>query len=139
MLLLSSGRSIWEHRVDLAGQVALDAADRFGLALALADSALEIGTGGWVGGQADDGDAPERRVQVPVAASVEAVPRGFAAAGWHGVDTAECGERALLREPAAVVAGTDQDAGRGLRSHAMSRGQVRCNRSGDASQPDLGP
>ena len=56
--------------VDLAGQVALEAADDLGLGLALGGAPGDIGAGGWIPAQAAQGEQLERAVRVAVAAPV---------------------------------------------------------------------
>ncbi len=58
MLLLSSGGWNGKGGEDLAGDVALEAADRFGLGLAVADAFGEVVLGGWIAVQPDERDAP---------------------------------------------------------------------------------
>src|SRR5687768_18596693 len=69
------GDGVWvgDQPVDLACDVALEAADGLALALALASSALGVGAGVRVAGETDHGDAPEGVVGLAIAALVEPV------------------------------------------------------------------
>src|ERR671915_37930 len=67
--------------VDLARDVALEAADDLGLGLALGGAALGVGARSLAVAQAADGDHVQRAVGVAVAAVVEAVAVG--ASGRH--------------------------------------------------------
>ncbi len=95
MLLLSSGGWNGKGGEDLAGDVALEAADRFGLALAVADAFGEVVLGALVGVEPDERDAPQSGVGLAVTAAVEPVPVDLAAAGLDRAGAAERGERAL--------------------------------------------
>src|SRR3954453_15649876 len=67
-----------EGVVDLAGDVALEAADDLGLGLALGGAALRVGAGGLAMAQAADGDHVQGAVGVADAPGVEAVALGAA-------------------------------------------------------------
>jgi hypothetical protein len=71
----------WEQGVDLAGDVALEAAHRFLFGLAVLDPSFDVVAGSGVIDHAGQHDAPQRGVGVPVAATVEAVALLFAGAG----------------------------------------------------------
>src|SRR4051794_13758965 len=118
MLLLSTGSRLWKRCEHFAGDVALDAADRFGLGFAFADTSLEVGTGACVGGEPDDGDPPQGRVELAVAAAVEPVTGGLAAAGGYRVRAGQGGEGPFVAQPVGVVTGADQDGRRGVGFHA---------------------
>src|SRR6266545_4025483 len=66
---------------DVAGEVALEAADRFAGGLAFAASAFDVGAGLGVAAGAGDDDAVQRGVDLAVAALVEALSLGVAGAG----------------------------------------------------------
>ena len=70
-----------ERCVDLAGDVAFEAADDLALALALAGAPLDVGLGRLVVAHADEDDPVERRVGLAVAASVEPVTARLAGRG----------------------------------------------------------
>jgi len=59
---------------DFAGDVALEAAHDLGLGLALGSAASHVVPGGLVAAHADQGDAPQGAVGLPVAAAVQPVP-----------------------------------------------------------------
>ena len=63
---------------DVAGEVALEAADRFAGALAFAAAAGDVVAGGLVAAGAGDDDAVQRGVDLAVAALVEALALGVA-------------------------------------------------------------
>src|SRR4051794_3568231 len=65
-----------ERVVELAGDVALEAADDLGLGLALGGAAFGVGACAFAIAQAADGDHVQRAVGVAVAAVVEAVAVG---------------------------------------------------------------
>ena len=65
-----------EVLVDLAGDVALEAAQDVELGQALLGPALDIGPSGWVAVHADQGDAPQGVVGVAVAAAIQPVAVG---------------------------------------------------------------
>ena len=70
-----SGRA--QVRVDLAGDVALEAADDLGLGLSFFGAAFDVGAGGRVRSHAGEHDPPQAMVGLPVAAGVEPVPVTF--------------------------------------------------------------
>jgi len=70
-----------EGVVDLAGDVALEAAHDFTLGFAFAGSAFGVGAGALAVAQATDGDQVQRTVGLAVAAGVEAMAGGFARGG----------------------------------------------------------
>ena len=69
-----------EVRVDLAGDVALEAADDFSLAEAFSGAAFDVVAGGLMVPHPDDGDDVEGAVGGPVAAAAEPVSAGGASA-----------------------------------------------------------
>jgi hypothetical protein len=77
---------------DAAGEVAFEAAQRFAGALAFASFALEVGLRLGVAAGAGDGDAVQRRVELAVAAAVEALSAGLARADRDGRDAGRAGE-----------------------------------------------
>src|SRR4051794_6360792 len=66
-------------RVELAGDVALEAADGFGFGLAFGAAPLEIATSRGIVGEAGDHDAPEGGVGLTGAAAAEAMAVFFSA------------------------------------------------------------
>src|SRR6266536_2164119 len=75
------GGGVWfglaDQLVDLAGDVALEAAQGLTAGLALGDAPGEVGAGLWVPAQARQRDAVQRGVGLPVAAAVEAQTDGL--------------------------------------------------------------
>src|SRR5580693_8072395 len=67
-----------EGVVDLAGDVALEAAHDLALGFAFGGAALDVGAGALAVAQAADGDEVKRSVGLAVAAVVEAVAGGLA-------------------------------------------------------------
>jgi hypothetical protein len=59
-----------EQSPDPAGEVSLEAADRFLLGLAFGVSAVEVDTGRWVGAGAGQRDDVQRPVELAIAAAV---------------------------------------------------------------------
>src|SRR5918999_5898061 len=82
---MSSG--LWrclEQAEEVAGEGALEAADRLARALALAEAALDVGDCGRVLLAAADDDRVQRAVELAIAAAVEAVAHDHARAGRDG-------------------------------------------------------
>jgi hypothetical protein len=84
MLLWMCKVEVDEFLVDLAGDVALEAADDVASAEALGLAALGVGAGGGVPAESADGDAVEGGVGGSVAGSVEAVSVGVSAGCGDG-------------------------------------------------------
>ena len=101
-----------ERPVRLTGDEPFDAADDLELALALAGLPGGVVPGGLVVSQADDGDAVQRHVALPVAAFIEPVPVRPAAGRGQRACAAEFGERGLAPDTFGVVTG-DDGQGRG--------------------------
>jgi hypothetical protein len=70
---------------------------------------------------------------LPVAASVEPVPVGLAAAGWDRAAAGEGGEGPLADEAVGVVAGGDQRRG-GVGADAVQRDEFGCGCGRDPPQ-----
>ena len=71
----------------------------------------------WVAvGHADDHDAVEGGVGLPVAATVQPAALGLAAGGLHGAGAAQGGERGRGAQPLGVVPGCDEQCGGGVGS-----------------------
>src|SRR3989442_14268193 len=81
--------------VGLAGNVALETAHDFGLALAFGGTAFGVGAGALAVTQATDGDQVQRSVRLAIAAVVEAVAGALAGGGGDRARAAESGERPL--------------------------------------------
>jgi len=78
-LVVEVGEVGLEGVVDLAGDVALEAAEDLSLGLAFGRASLRVGAGALAVAQAADGDEVECSVGLAVAAVVEAVPCGLRA------------------------------------------------------------
>jgi hypothetical protein len=92
---MSSGHSCpLEYAIDVAGEVALEAADRLADALALAGLACDVGDRGRMALSATDDDRVQGAVQLTVSAGVEPVADGLAGAGGNRRGCAEAGEAA---------------------------------------------
>lgn len=96
-----------ERPVRLTGDEPFDTADDLEPALALAGLPGGVVPGGLVVSQADDGDAAQRHVALPVAAFIEPVPVRPTTGRRDGTDAAELGERSLAPDAFEVVAGDD--------------------------------
>ncbi len=70
-----------EEVPDPAGEVALEAADRFSVGLAFGSFASDVVLRFGVAARAGDGDAVDRGVELAVAAAIEAVALCLAGAG----------------------------------------------------------
>ena len=81
MMLLGAVKPVFprETRVELARDVALEAADGFGFGLAFGAAALEVATSRGVVGEAGDNDAPKGAVGLTVSTAAESMPLLFAA------------------------------------------------------------
>jgi hypothetical protein len=64
---------LWEPVVDLSGDVAFEAGDRFSLGLAVGETALQVAAGVGVVGEPADHDPRQRRVGLVVAGAAESV------------------------------------------------------------------
>src|SRR6266516_2637235 len=88
-----------ERGVDLAGDVAFEAAHDLTFALALAGAAVDVGRGGLLVAHADEDDAVECGVGLAVAAPVEPVAVCLARGGVDRGGAAEHREGGLGAEP----------------------------------------
>ena len=98
-----------EDVVDLAGDVAFQASDDLGFGESFLGAALGVGAASWVVAEPVEHDDVEGVVGVAVAASVESVSVGAAAAGRDRRDAAQVGERGFGGDPVGVVAGAGQE------------------------------
>src|SRR3954454_20934277 len=103
-----------EGVVDLAGDVAFEAADDLPFTLAFGGAAGDVVDGGLVKAHADDDGAVERAVGLSVTAVVEAVALGGARAGGDRAGAAELGEGGFGVDAVGVVAGEDEHLGGGV-------------------------
>jgi hypothetical protein len=88
--------------VEVAGEVALEAAGRFAGCFAFVVAAFDVGDGGGVVLAAVEDDCVEGAVEVAVAASVESVADGLAAGGGDRCGAGEAGEGGFVSDAAWV-------------------------------------
>ncbi len=79
MLLCKSSRRwrVLEESVEVAGEVALEAAGCFAAALAFLDATVDVGDRRGMGSTAGDEDHVQRSVEPAIAAAVESVADGL--------------------------------------------------------------
>src|SRR5262249_44082922 len=110
-MLLSSGNEFVgcsagfaQGVVDLAGDVALDAAHDLVFGFAFGQAASEVVAGGRMTTHADHQDHVQGTIGGAVASPVESVADCFAAGCFQWADSAEFGESGVGADPARVVA-----------------------------------
>ena len=81
-----------EVAVDLAGEVALEAAHDLGFRLAFGGPPCDVGLGGLVPVHSGDDGAMQGCVGLAIPAAVEPVTGGLSGGGWNRVGAAECSE-----------------------------------------------
>ena len=108
--MLGGGRL--EQVSDAACEVALEAADRFAVGFAFGGFAGDVGLGLGVAASAGDGDAVDCRVDLAVAAAVEAVAVGFAGADGDRCEAGGAGELGVAVEAAGAGDLADELGGR---------------------------
>src|SRR6266516_5590353 len=109
--MLSSACERWvceEELVEVAGELALDAADRLAFAFAAGTQAFVVGACFGVAADAGAGDYVQDPVQLPVAAAVEAVAALGAARAFDRTRSGERGEGGLALHASGLAAGDDQ-------------------------------
>ena len=74
----ASARGGAEVGVDLAGDVAFEAADDLGFGFSFCGAPLGVGAGGGVRAEAGEHDSPQGVIRLAVTARVKAVPGGLA-------------------------------------------------------------
>src|SRR5215213_4594235 len=104
-LWMSSGL---EQRIELSGDVALEAPQRFSFGLPLSDSALNIGRSARVPTHPGQRDAVDGRVSSPVPAPAEPAPAGVPRGCLDRADAAQRRKRCLGPQTVRVVTGSDQ-------------------------------
>jgi hypothetical protein len=87
-----------ELAVELAGDVALEAAAGFACCLAFRGAPGDVGAGAGAAADPADRDGADGAVQGPVAAAVEPVPDGAAAAGRNRLVPLSAANAASLRQ-----------------------------------------
>jgi len=96
---------------DAAGEVALEAADRFAVGLAFGSFASDVVLGLWVAARAGDGDAVNGGVELAVAAAIEAVALRCAGARGDRRDAGGARELCVGGEAASAGDLADELAG----------------------------
>lgn len=91
-----------EKGVDLAGELAFEGAEGFGLAVAARALPVEVGAGLGVDAGLGDRDAVEGCVELTVAAALEPVAVSCPGGGGDGGDAGVHGERGFGAEPGDV-------------------------------------
>ena len=121
---LGAGAAGLEQVPEAAGEVALEAADGFCGAVAFGALAGDVVLGFGVAAQAGDGDAVDGRVDLAVAAAVEAVAVGLAGADGDRSDAGGARELGVRREPLRAGDLADE-LGRGQRPGSGLGEQLR--------------
>ena len=98
----SRQRRVFEESVEVAGEVALEAAGGLAAALSFSDSMLDVVDGRSVCSASGDDDLVECAVELSVAATVEPVADRLPGRGRDWGDTGEPGECGLAGQAAAV-------------------------------------
>jgi hypothetical protein len=93
---------VLEESVEIAGEVALEAAGGLAAALPFADATLDVVDGRSVHSASRKDDLVECAVELSVAGSVESVADRLARRGWDWGGASEPGKGALADETAAV-------------------------------------
>src|SRR5664280_2734035 len=111
--------------VDLAGEVALEAAQDLLGGLAFGEPALHVGLGRLVVAQSGDHGPMQGGIGLPVAAAVEPVPGGLARGGRDRVGAAQRGETGLAVDAVRFVPGCGEQGGGAVRANAGQGAQRR--------------
>jgi hypothetical protein len=111
--------------IDLAGDVAFEAADDLSLAFAFGGASCDVVDGGLVKAHANDHRAVESAVGLSVPAVVEPVALREARAGGDRAGAAELGEGRVGVDAVEVVAGEDEHLGGGVGADPESLAQTR--------------
>jgi hypothetical protein len=109
--------SLAEGAVEVAGEVALDAAADFPVGLAFGTAVLDVGDGRWVAAHAGDGDGVDGAVELAVAEAVEPVAVGAAGGDRDGRGAGEHAEGGFAVNASGVGPG-QQDLGGGQGAEA---------------------
>jgi hypothetical protein len=113
----------WEGVVDLAGDVAFQASDDLGFGEAFPRPSFDVSARPGVIAEPAENDDVEGVVCAAVAASIEPVPVGAAAAGGNRRSAAEMREGGFGFDPIEVVAGAGEHLASDLRSDTGQRQQ----------------
>ena len=97
--------------VDLAGEVALEAAADLAEGASFGGAAFDVGAGSRVHAHAGDDGHVERPVEASVTAAVDAVTDGVARGRGDGAGACEAGERGLGSDASQVRPGCQRDGG----------------------------
>ena len=112
-----------ERPVEFPGDVPLEAAADFPGGLSFGGAPGDVGAGAGAAAHPGQRDGVDGAVQRPVAATVEPVPDGLAAAGRDGAGAAKGGEGSFAAA-AAGVGEADDGLGSADRSDAIAAGQT---------------
>jgi len=126
-----------EGVVELAGDVALEAADDLGLGQAFGGAPGGVGAGAWVVAQASEDDHVEGVVGGAIAAAVEAVAVGPSAASGDGGHAAQVRERCLGVQPLGVVPERGQELAGDFGADAGQCDQARSGRGHQRAEFDV--
>jgi len=126
-----------EGVVELAGDVALEAADDLGLGQAFGGATGGVGAGAWVVAQASEDDHVEGVVGGAIAAAVEAVAVGPSAASGDGGHAAQVRERCLGVQPLGVVPERGQELAGDFGADAGQCDQARSGRGHQRAEFDV--
>ena len=113
-----------EQVVDLAGDEAFQAAGGFASGVVFSELLVHIGLGARVAAFPGGGDDVDSPVGLPVPASVEPVPLGFAGGSRQRRHPAQHRERGFAVHPAGVVADGEQYLAGGLGADPGDRDQL---------------
>ena len=114
-----------DELVDLAGDVALQAADGFPAGLAVGDAPGEVGAGVGIPAQPGEHDGVQGAVGASVTTAVEPATLGLAGGGLDRADAAERGEGCFVVEALGVVAGGDEQRRGGVGADTVAFEQPR--------------
>src|SRR5215204_552405 len=101
----------FEESVELAGEVADQAASDLAVGLALSPSPLGVAAGGRVVSQPGQDDEVQRLVELAVPEAIQPDWHGLAAGGGDGCDSAQHGEGGVASAAAGVGPGTQHGCG----------------------------
>jgi general stress protein YciG len=124
--------------VELAGDVALQAADDLSPGSALGCAAGDVGAGALVEPQPGQDDGVEGVVRRPVTAAVEPVAADLAAAGRDRRDPAQVRERRLRSHPIRVVPDGGQQLPGDLNADTEASEQAGCGGGDQAAKFGIG-